>query len=209
MKITIWGDFACPFCYLGETQLLKVIDELNLSDKAQIGFRAYELNPDAPVIPTETMLRHYMSEHGSTSEEAESSMERITRMASRVGLDYNLNDVQVCNTFDAHRLLQYAQDVATQETVLKLNFRIYHANFVENLRISDAAVLVSIAEECGLQKEAVEELLAGDKYGDKVRAQEKEIDERADFELIPYMLFNDSTVLQGVLSTGAIKKVIV
>ena len=167
---------------------------------------AYQLDPDAPVIPVESMTQHFMDGHDQTEEEAKKQMERITKMAARVGLEYNLADAQVCNTFDAHRLMKYAQDSATSEIVEKLNFKLFHANFVENLRLSDRGVLLAIAEMCGLDRNSVEAVLESEMYGDQVKAEAKELDEKADFEFVPYMVFDDATVLQGVISVGAMKK---
>lgn len=85
-------------------------------------------------------------------------------------------------------------------------FAIFHANFIENLRLSDHNVLLSIAEKCGLDCTEVKSVLESDEYGAMVKAEEKEVDARPDFDLIPYMVFDDKTVLQGVITTGAMKK---
>lgn len=206
MDIKIWGDFACPFCYIGETQLEKVIEELGKKEDVRIRFMAYQLDPEAPVIPVESMTQHFMTGHDQTEEEAKKQMERITKMAARVGLEYNLADAQVCNTFDAHRLMKYAQDSASSEEVMKLNFKLFHANFVENLRLSDRGVLLAIAEMCGLDRNSVEVVLESEMYGDQVKAEAKELEEKGDFEFVPYMVFGEGTVLQGVISVGAMKK---
>ena len=168
MEIKIWADFACPYSYLGEKQLMDIIEKEGLTDKVSIHFLSYQLDPSAPVIPVETMTQHFMDGHKFTLEETEHLMERITKMASRVGLDYKLATTQVCSTFDAHRLMEYARTVASQETVIKLNFTLFHANFIENLRLSDHDVLLSIAENCGLDKTAVQAVLESDEYGDLV-----------------------------------------
>lgn len=206
MEITIWQDFACPFCYLGETQLEEVMKKMGLTNDVKIRFKAYELDPDAPVIPMESMTQHFMSEHDSTEEEAQHLIEKITKMAARVGLEYNLATAKVCNTFDAHRLMKFAQQQASQEVVVKLNFKLFHANFIENLRLSDREVLIAIAEECGFDKNVVKGMLESDAYTQQVREEETEINSRKDFELIPYMLFDDKVALQGVISPGAMKK---
>ena len=140
MEIKIWADFACPYSYLGEKQLIDIIEKEGLTDKVSIRFLSYQLDPSAPVIPVETMTQHFMDGHKFTLEETEHLMERITKMASRVGLDYKLATTQVCSTFDAHRLMEYARTVASQETVIKLNFALFHANFIENLRLSDHSI---------------------------------------------------------------------
>lgn len=206
MDIKIWADFACPFSYIGEKQLIDIIEKEGLADKVKIQFLSYQLDPNAPAIPTETMTEHFMSGHEYTLEQSQHLMDKITRMAARVGLDYKLATTQVCNTFDAHRLMEYAQANASQDKVIKLNFAIFHANFIENLRLSDHSVLLSIAERCGFDSEAVKSVLEGEMYADQVKAEEREVDERKDFDLIPYMVFNDLTVLQGVISPGAMKK---
>ncbi len=206
MEIKIWADFACPYSYMEEKQLMDIIEKEGLSDKVNIQFLSYQLDPNAPVIPTETMLQHFMSGHQYTQEQSEHLMERITAMAARVGLDYKLATTQVCSTFDAHRLMEYAQDNTSQDIAIKLNFALFHANFIENLRLSDHSVLLSIAEKCGLDTSEVKAVLDSNEYAAQVKAEEQEVDQRKDFDLIPYMVFNDSTVLQGVISPGAMKK---
>lgn len=207
MEIKIWADYACPYCYMGEKQLVDVIEKQGLTDKVKIRFLSYQLDPNAPAIPVETMTQHFMSGHEYTEEQSLHLMERITKMASRVGLDYKLATVQVCSTFDAHRLMEYAQNCGTsQEKVIELNFAIFHANFIENLRLSDHEVLLSIAEKCGFDTSEVKSVLESDKYADRVHAEEQEVDSRKDFDLVPYMVFNDDIVLQGVISAGAMKK---
>ncbi len=207
MDIQIWADFACPYSYMGEKQLMDIIENQGLSDKVKIRFLSYQLDPDAPAVPTETMTQHFMSGHKFTEEESLHLMERITKMAARLGLDYKLATTPVCSTYDAHRLMEYAQAGGyPQATVIKLNFALFHANFIDNLRLSDRNVLLSIAGQCGLDADGVRSVLDSDEYGSQVKAEEKEIDERPDFDLIPYMVFNGSTVLQGVISPGAMKK---
>ena len=206
MELKIWADFACPYSYMGEKQLIDIIEKEGLSGKVKIKFLSYQLDPDAPVIPTETMTQHFMSGHEYTEEQSQHLMEKITKMAARIGLDYRLATTPVCSTFDAHRLMEYAQATAPQETVIKLNFALFHANFIENLRLFDHNVLLSIAENCGLDKSAVKSMLESQVYSDQVKAEEEDVDKREDFELIPYMVFNDSAVLQGVISPGAMIK---
>lgn len=208
MEIKIWADFACPYSYMGEKQLMDMIENKDLTDKIKIKFLSYQLDPDAPTVPVKTMTQHFMDGHKFTAEETEHLMERITKMAARVGLNYKLATTQVCSTFDAHRLMEYAQAESSQEIAIKLNFALFHANFIENLRLSDHSVLLSIAEKCGLDSTAVKAVLESDVYCDQVKTEEKELDARPDFDLIPYMVFDNKTVLQGVISPGAMKKAI-
>lgn len=216
MKITIWGDFACPFCYLGETILDNVLKEIfpdgsrkdSAGNDITIDLKAYELDPEAPETPVETMTQHFSTSHGISEDDAKTQMARITKIAARAGLDYNLEGVEVCSTFDAHRLIKYAKDNLAMGKVLELNLALFHASFVENVLLSDREVLADIAMQHGLEREEVLRMLDTDRYIEAVRADEKEAD-KLDLEFIPYLLFDDGTVLQGVLSHGAVKKAVV
>lgn len=205
-EIKIWADYACPYSYMGEKELFDIIAQNGLQDKVKIRFLSFQLAPDAPAIPTETMTENFMEGHKYTAEQTEHLMEKITKMAAAVGLDYKLATTQVCNTFDAHRLMEYAQACdSSQATLIKLNLALFHANFTENLRLSDHNVLLDIAVKCGLDATAVKDVLESDQYGDRVKAEEQEVDQRRDFNFIPFMVFNGSTVLQGEIGPEEIK----
>lgn len=206
--IKIWGDFACPFCYMGDTRLEKVMEKMNLGpEEVKIEYKAYELDKEAPEIPVDTMQQHFMKEHTLTAEEAAEQMEHIIRLASHLGLVYNLEGVKVCSTLDAHRLMKLCAERYDAAMVEKLNFALFKANFTDNLMLSDREVLEKIATGVGMKREEVTEILDSDKYTEAVRADEKEIEER-DLEFIPYMLFGDGEYLQGVMSNGALQNAI-
>lgn len=205
MRVKIWGDYACPFCYMGETMLEDVIEKMTDNKDVEIDLRAFELNPNAPVSPEETMTQHFMREHGLTREEAEKQMVHITKMASRIGLEYNLKDVKVCSTFDAHRLMKFAKDNANEEVVKKLNFALFKANFVDTRQLSDREVLIEVGESVGLDGKEMAAMFASDQYTDAIRDDEGELEEK-DFKFIPYMEFEDGTVLQGVVTPGPLKR---
>ncbi|MDE5837450.1 MAG: DsbA family protein, partial [Paramuribaculum sp.] len=156
-------------------------------------------------IPTETMTQHFMDGHAYTMEQTRHLMEKITTMAAQVGLDYHLATTQVCSTFDAHRLMEYVQTSVSQATAIKFNFALFHANFTENLRLSDHSVLLSIAQKCGLDPTAVRAVLESDEYAAQIKTEEQEVDKRKDFDLIPYMVFDNKTVLQGVITPDEMK----
>lgn len=205
MKIKIWGDFACPFCYMGETSLEKVIEGMPERMDVEIEFKAFELDAKAPATPVQTMTEHFMTEHKETEEEATKQIEHIIKMASRVGLDYNLKDAKVCSTFDAHRLMKFAAESTSSDNVVKLNFALFKANFIDNKLLSDRKVLTEIGESVGLDGKEIEAMFATDRYTEAIRQDEAELEEKK-FDYIPYMLFDDGTVLQGVISIGALKK---
>ena len=206
MKITIWSDFQCPFCYIGEKILENVLGSMELTEPVEIEYRAYELDPEAPAIPRETMTQHFMGGHEMSEARAEAQMAKITRMAADVGLTYNLPGVQVCSTLDAHRLMKYAARKLTPGWLKRLNFSLFKANFEENLRLPDHDVLATLAEQAGLEHKAVLEILGGDSFAKEVRKDEAEIDARPDFEFVPYMFLENGAVLQGVMKIESLRE---
>lgn len=205
MKIKIWFDFQCPFCYLGETQLEKTLSSMELKEPVIIEYKAYELDPKAPAKPVETMTDHFMDGHKFSLQEAEEHMAKVTRMAESAGLTYNLTDAKVCNSLDAHRLMKYAAERLSPGKLKKLSFSIFKAEFEEDLLISDRQLLTTLAEAVGLSGEDVLKMFSSDAYIADVRKDEEELDSRADFEFIPFMLLPDGTVRQGVVSVGGLR----
>lgn len=199
MKILIWSDFQCPFCYMGEKMLENVLSSMELSEPVEIKYKSYQLDPLAPRVPVESMTEHFMSGHNMDVAAAEIRMEKITRMASSVGLKYNLTGVKVCNTMDAHRLMKFGAERLSPDKLKKLNFSLFKANFEDNLLLSDPNVLAEIAVTVGLEREEVLQMLQTDSYVEAVCRDHNEIDARTDFEFVPYMLLDNSSVLQGAM----------
>ncbi|MDE6668341.1 MAG: DsbA family oxidoreductase [Muribaculaceae bacterium] len=199
MKILVWSDFQCPFCYMGEKMLENVLSSMELSEPVEIEYKSYQLDPLAPRVPVESMTEHFMSGHDMDVAAAEARMEQITHMASKVGLKYNLPGVKVCNTMDAHRLMKFGAQRLSPGKLKKLNFNLFKANFEDNLLLSDHNVLAEIAVTVGLEREEVRRMLQTDAYVKAVCHDQDEIDARTDFEFVPYMLLDNGSVLQGVM----------
>lgn len=204
MNIKLWFDFQCPFCYMGMKKFEGALTNPDLPEPVDVVYKAYQLNPELPEIPVETMTQHFMSDHGITLDEAEKQMERITRMADRVGLQINLAGVQVCNTLDAHRLIKFAAEKLSPWRLKRLVFHLFEANFVDNLRLSDRNVLADATVNAGLDREEVLSMLEGDKYREQVIRDREDLEARPDFEYIPYFLLDDKTVCQGTVSEKAL-----
>lgn len=206
MKITVYSDFGCPFCYIGETLLMQALTELGFApEDIQIELHSYLLDSKAPAIPVESMRQHFMEEHHVNAREAADQIVRFTKIAARAGLTINLENTQVCSTLDAHRLVKYALEHAGESTAESLTFALFKANFVENKCLSDRVLLCDLAAEAGLDPGRVMTMLESDCYINAVYADCKALDERNDFETIPYMIFPDGSVLQGAMSLGALR----
>lgn len=204
ITLTIWSDFACPYCYIGETRLEKAIEDLGVKDDVQIDYRAFELNPEADKTVVSTTPERFAKKYRLTLEEANQQIEHISSLGRELGIDFRYGTTQYTNTRDAHRLMKLAEAKYDRATVCRLNEGLFKAYFVENLVLADHKVLLAKAIEAGINEDDVKEVLDTDKYDDEVRFDEREAMMRG-VHGVPYIVFNGDFAVPGALSVDGFK----
>lgn len=164
MEITIWSDFACPFCYIADARIQNIINDLGVKDQVTFDSHAFQLYPDAPKNVTETTLDRFAAKYQLTKEEAAERIEKISKMGESEGLDFKYSSTLNTNTMDAHRLAQWAKDQNDYEKSEKLNELLFKAYFSDNLKLADHQVLTDLAVEAGYDKDIVEKFLDSEDY---------------------------------------------
>jgi predicted DsbA family dithiol-disulfide isomerase len=170
VKVEIWSDVVCPWCYIGKRRFEHAVAELGGEADVEIVWRSFELDPDAPRVQGEPMLEHLAQKYGMTLEQAEAAQARVTQTAAGEGLDYHLADTQRGNSFDAHRLIHLARTRGLQDEVKERFLRAY---FTEGERIGEPETLARLAVEAGLDPAEVDETLATGRFADEVREDER------------------------------------
>lgn len=204
MTITIWSDFACPYCYIGETRLEKAIEELGIKDNVKIDYRAFELDPTTSrKVESETPER-FAKKYRLSLEDAKKQIEQISELGRELGIDFRYATTRYSNTFDAHRLMKLAEAKYDYVTVSKLNTLLFDAYFTKNLILADHEVLVEVAKEAGMKERDVKEMLESDLYADDVRFDEREAQMRG-VHGVPYMVFNGEFAVPGALTMDGMK----
>lgn len=196
MKITVWSDFACPFCYASKRKLEAALAQLGMKDSVEIVYRSYELYPDAEKGTTPGYYDTMVQKRGMSLAMAESNAMSLTEMAKEAGLEYHFEYVIPTNTHDAHRLAYFAKIHGKMSEMME---RLMRAHFSEPHNIGDHETLVMLAEEVGLDGQEVRTLLAGDEFTKEVKQDESEADQRG-LEYIPYYVFDDKITRSGALS---------
>lgn len=204
MTLTIWSDFACPYCYIGETRLQRAIEELGLKDEVQIDLRAFELDPTAPKEVTTTTPERFAMKYRLSIEGAKKQIEEISNLGRELGIDFRYETTKYSNTRDAHRLMKLAEDKYDRDTFGRLNEALFAAYFTENLVLSDHKVLLDKAVSVGMDESDVKAVLESDKYDDEVRFDEREAGMRG-VRGVPYVVFNGSFAVPGALSIEGFK----
>lgn len=174
MQVEIWSDVVCPWCYIGKRRFEKALADFEHADEVTVRWRSFELDPNAAFLPGRSMAEQLAAKYGRTVEQAGEMLRSMDRMAAAEGLDYDLASTTGGNTFDAHRLLHLAEDHGLGPDMKEA---LLHTYFVERVAVSDPDVLRRVAAKVGLPAAEVEEVLAGDRYADAVRADEREAHE--------------------------------
>lgn len=204
MKIEVWSDFVCPFCYIGKRRLESALNQFEYKDEVELIFRSFELDPNFKNKFDENIHEIIARKYGISIEQAKASNNQIVAQAKAIGLNYNFDDLIPTNTFDAHRLSHYAK---TEGKANELAERILKAYFVDSLNISDHKTLAGLAGEVGLDSDEALKVLVSDKYGAEVRKDEENA-ARFGITGVPYFVFNDKYAVSGAQPPEAFLEVL-
>ncbi|MFJ6615890.1 DsbA family oxidoreductase [Streptomyces sp. NPDC091289] len=172
MRVEIWSDIACPWCYIGKARFEKGLAEFAHRDEVEVVHRSFELDPSRAKGDTGLVIDMLAEKYGRSREEAASMEANVAANAQAEGLGYRTEGRDHGSTFDIHRLLHLAKARGRQDELLTLAYR---ANFAEDRSVFDDEVLLALAVEAGLDADEARTVLADpEAYADEVRADERE-----------------------------------
>ncbi|MET8403943.1 DsbA family oxidoreductase [Streptomyces sp900116325] len=171
MRVEIWTDIACPWCYIGKARFERALAAFDHRDDVELVHRSFELNPKAE-NGTTPIIDAVAAQYGRTRGQQVAREEYAASEARAEGLGFMVGARVHGNTFDVHRLLHFAKARGLQVELMDLAFRV---NFADERSIYDRATLVSLAVEVGLDETEVREVLAdAEAYAEEVRADERQ-----------------------------------
>ncbi|MFO0496052.1 MAG: DsbA family oxidoreductase [Flavobacteriia bacterium] len=194
MKIEIWSDIMCPFCYIGKRHLEKAIHKMNIRDALEIEWKSYQLDPTIPVQTKRIGVYEYLSDaKGISLEQSKLMHERALEMAKNAGLTYNFDHAIIGNSFDAHRLIQFAKTKCLGDEMEEELFKAYFTNGKD---IASKDDLLEIGKTVGLKENEVKELLNTDSYSEEVK---KDLNEAQQIGVrgVPFFVFDRKYALSG------------
>lgn len=193
LKIDFVSDVSCPWCVVGLRSLEQALASLGNEVTADIHFQPFELNPDMPAAGQD-IVEHIAQKYGSTPEQITRNQEGIRARGAELGFTFDMGKrARIYNTFDAHRLLHWAESEGRQHALKSALFAAY---FTEGRNPSDHEVLIDVARQVGLDPARTREILESDQYENEVR-------ERTDFyrehgiQAVPSVIINDKYLIQG------------
>ncbi|MFS0862928.1 DsbA family oxidoreductase [Fredinandcohnia sp. 179-A 10B2 NHS] len=208
MKIEVWSDFVCPFCYIGKRRLEEALAQFPNRDQVEVEFKSFELDPNAQLYSGKNIHEALASKYGVTVEEAKRMNSSVGQQAQTVGLNFNFEEMKPTNTFDAHRLAKYAQTVGKEKEMTE---QLLHSYFEESKLISDHGILTEIAVSLGLDREEVQKVLEDKtKFSNDVRLDEA-FAQQIGVTGVPFFVINQKYSISGAQPTstflGALQQV--
>ena len=169
MRVEIWSDVVCPWCYVGKRNFEAALAQFEHRDDVEVTWRAFELDPSAPSEREGDYATHLARKYGMSVEQAQKMIETMTATGAAAGAVLDFSKARPGNTFDAHRLIHLAGERGVQAAVKE---RLLRATLGEGEPIGDRGVLVRLAVEAGLPTEEAAAVLESDTYAAEVRAEE-------------------------------------
>lgn len=171
MKVEIWSDVVCPWCYIGKRRFEAAMSRFPHASQVDVEWKSFELDPDAPRTHelSGTHAEQLSAKFGRPMDQIAEMLDRVTTLAAGEGLAFRFDLNRGGNSFDAHRLLHLAKARGRQD---ELKERLDRGTFTEGLAVSDHEELTALAVEVGLDEAEVRAVLASDRFADAVRADE-------------------------------------
>jgi predicted DsbA family dithiol-disulfide isomerase len=195
MKVEIWSDIMCPFCYIGKRNFEAALKNFDAKNEIEIEWKSFQLDPTiSKSFDKKVSTYEYLSEKkGMTVEKAKELHLNVTEMAKKVGLIYNFDKSVVANSFDAHKLIQLAK---TKELGGAAEESLFKAYFTDGKDISDYSTLVELGNEIGLNEEEVISTLASEQFDAKVKF---DISEGSQLGVtgVPFFVFDRKYAISG------------
>ena len=204
MKVEIWSDVVCPWCFIGKRRFEQAVAAF--PHPVDVVYRSFELDPSAPVGGTETVTASLAQRYGGEARVAQ-MQEHVAQLAGEVGLHLRLGETLHTNTVDAHRLLHLALDQGGPTAQHTLQEALLAAYFEDVRDVSDHGVLREVSVGAGLDPVDVDEVLAGDRYRDAVSA---DIDQARAYGAggVPFFVFEGAYAVSGAQPTEVFGQVL-
>jgi predicted DsbA family dithiol-disulfide isomerase len=193
MEIKIWSDVRCPFCYIGKRKFETALAQFENKDDVKITWKSFELDPTLQTMEGVNIYDYFAESKGIQRAEAVDMFNNVTGIAREVGLNFNLEESVLANSFKAHRLIQLAKTRNLGDEIEEVLFRIH---FTEGKNIDDDTVLISAGQAIGLEEKVIKAMLDSDDFESEVRIDQLEA-QRIGIRGVPFFVFDDKYAVSG------------
>jgi predicted DsbA family dithiol-disulfide isomerase len=193
MKVEIWSDVMCPFCYIGKRRFEDALQQFGHKDAVEVEWKSFQLNPNMKTDPSVNINQYLADIKGWNLDYARQMNDHVTEMAAQVGLTYDFDKAVVANSFNAHRLSQLAKKHGLGEAAEEALFKAY---FTDGKNIDDRDVLTKLGVSLGLYAEQVRDTLDSNDFADAVKHDIAEA-QYLGIQGVPFFVMNNKFGVSG------------
>lgn len=199
MKIEIWSDVACPFCYIGKRNFETALKQFADKENIEVTWKSFQLDPSAPEVAVESQEDYLVKRKGMNKDQVQGMLANVTEMAKQAGLEYQMDKVVMVNTQKAHQLIQFAK---TKNLGDEMEERLFKAYFTEGLNVADNDILTKIGTEIGLEATELQTAFTDDNYSYQMK---QDIQEAANLGIqgVPFFVFDRKYGVSGAQPSEA------
>jgi predicted DsbA family dithiol-disulfide isomerase len=202
LKIQIWSDVMCPFCYIGKRKIEEALNQFENKDSVAIEWKSFQLDPSFVATPNESIIDHLAEKYRKDNDWAQTMVDNMTENAKRSGLDFHFEKAILANSLNAHRLLHLAKKYNLSNELEELLFKAY---LTDGKNVNDLGTLESLGLEVGLDKTAIEKVLHTDTYANEVQ-QDQEEAQAIGVTGVPFFVFDNKYAISGAQPTDVFLK---
>lgn len=204
MKIKIFSDIACPYCYIGVNRLVNTINEFYPDESIELEHKPFQLNPNLPKVEESSYYEYLMNNYGISQEEVQEMIDKMIKYGEDDGIEFNVENIKNVNTFDAHRFIMFTHGYGLSQKAVE---RLMKAYFTEGKNIADFEILADIGEEIGINRDKVISMLNSDDLVGELNS-ELITARYSGITSVPYFIFDDYYSLKGAQPKDVFKEVI-
>lgn len=193
MKVEIWSDVMCPFCYIGKRRFEQALQQFEYASNIDTEWKSFQLNPNMKTQPGKNVTEHLAEVKDWSIEQADQMNRHVKDMASEAGLEFNLDKAVVANSFNAHRFAHLAKSRSRGNKAEELLFKAY---FTDGKNIDDIDILAELGSEIGIDENEVRKVLQGQQYSNAVK-QDILAAKNMGIQGVPFFLFDRKYAISG------------
>lgn len=204
MKVDIWSDIRCPFCYVGKKNFEKALDQFPNKDKIEVTWHSFQLDPDMKTQPEKNSLEYFSEIKGVPVAQAKEMYAHVYKAGKDAGIEFNFDHQKVANSYRAHLLLQLA---ATKNLANETEEALFKAQLIDGKNIDDEATLAEIGQSVSLEEEEIKNALNADEFKHAV-AQDVMLARQMGINAVPFFVINDKYGVSGAQPSPVFSEVL-
>lgn len=204
MKVDIWSDIRCPFCYVGKKNFEKALDQFPNKDEIEVTWHSFQLDPDMKTQPEKNSLEYFSEIKGVPVAQAKEMYAHVYKAGKDAGIEFNFDHQKVANSYRAHLLLQLA---ATKNLANETEEALFKAQLIDGKNIDDEATLVEIGQSVSLEEEEIKNALNADEFKHAV-AQDVMLARQMGINAVPFFVINDKYGVSGAQPSPVFSEVL-